>query len=195
MNTQTEKRTGKAPIELRLVVWQFVRIMVQLETASRARGRQSAPSLYGAWRPAWQEIDRRLTQLGKTDSAGFSNLMMEQEVVLRCRDRTQLNEAIRTVDNIINQLKASAKKTSGDARAATDLRFERTELETLGRHLRKLVKSSGRTPPRSRAKPAARSTKPTRPSKSTKPTKSAKPSKSAKPAKSKKTTVRRGAKR
>ncbi len=110
MKAPIENRGGKAPIELRLVVWQFVRIMVQLETASRARGRQSAPSLYGAWRPAWQEIDRRLTQLGKTDSAGFSDLMMEQEVVLKCRDRAQLNETIRTVDNIINQLKASAKK-------------------------------------------------------------------------------------
>ena len=158
MKAPTEKPGVKAPIELRLVVWQFVRIMVQLETASRARGRQSAPSLYGAWRPAWQEIDRRLTQLGKTDSAGFSELMMEQEVVLKCRDRAQLNELIRTVDNIVNQLKASAKTASGDPRAATDLRFERTELETLGRHLRKLVKSSGRNSPRSRAKPAAKST-------------------------------------
>jgi hypothetical protein len=189
MMAPAEKRSGKAPTELRLVVWQFVRIMVQLETASRARGRRSAPSLYGAWRPAWQEIDRRLTQLGKTDSVGFSDLMMEQEVVLKCRDRAQLNELVRTVDNIINQIKAAAKKTSVDVRASTDLRFERTEMETLGRHLRKLVKSGGRTPPRSRAKPAARSSKPT------KPTKSTKPPKSAKPKKSKKTTARRGAKR
>ena len=132
--------------------------MVQLETVSRARGRQSAPSLYGAWRPAWQEIDRRLTQLGKTDSAGFSDLMMEQEVVLQCRDRAQLNELIRTVDNIVNQLKASAKTASGDPRAATDLRFERTEMETLSRHLRKLVKSSSRNPPRPHAKPVGKST-------------------------------------
>jgi hypothetical protein len=132
--------------------------MVQLETVSRARGRQSAPSLYGAWRPAWQEIDRRLTQLGKTDSAGFSDLMMEQEVVLQCRDRAQLNELIRTVDNIVNQLKASAKTASGDPRAATDLRFERTEMETLSRHLRKLVKSSSRNPPRPHAKPIGKST-------------------------------------
>lgn len=189
MKTPVETRGGKAPVELRLVVWQFVRIMVQLETASRARGRKSAPSLYGAWRPAWQEIDRRLTQLGKTDTAGFSDLMMEQEVVLKCRDRAQLNETIRTVDNIINQLKASAKKTSGDVRAATDLRFERTEMETLGRHLRKLVKSGGRTPPRSRAKPAA---KPHKPPKSAKPAKPTKPTKSKKPTKP---TGRRGAKR
>jgi hypothetical protein len=155
---RTEPGESNALVELRLVVWQFVRVMVQLETVSRARGRQSAPSLYGAWRPAWQEIDRRLTQLGKTDSAGFSDLMMEQEVVLQCRDRAQLNELIRTVDNIVNQLKASAKTASGDPRAATDLRFERTEMETLSRHLRKLVKSSSRNPPRPHAKPIGKST-------------------------------------
>lgn len=164
MKAPTGIRGAKAPIELRLVVWQFVRVMVQLETASRARGRRSAPSLYGAWRPAWQEIDRRLTQLGKTDATGYSDLMMEQEVVVQCRNRAQLNELVRTVDNIINQLKSGIKAASGDPRAVADLRFERTELETLGRHLRKVVKTSGRSPPRPRAKPAA---KPAKPAKST----------------------------
>lgn len=157
MSTRAEASGGKAPVEVRLVVWQFVRIMVQLEAAARARGRQGAPSLYGAWRPAWQEIDRRLTQLGKTDADGFSELMMEQEVVLQCRNRAQLNELIRTVDNVINQLKTEIKAAAGDPRAVTDLRFERTELETLGRHLRKLTKASGRGQPSPRAKPAAKS--------------------------------------
>ena len=186
MKTPAATSSAKAPVELRLAVWQFVRVMVQLETVSRARGRQSAPSLYGAWRPAWQEIDRRLTQLGKTDSAGFSDLMMEQEVVLQCRDRPQLNELVRTVDNIVNQLKTEIKTAAGDPRAVTDLRFERTEMETLGRHLRKLVKSGGRNPPRPRAKPTAKSKKPTKSAKPKNPTKSKKP---------KKPTGRRGAKR
>jgi hypothetical protein len=116
--------------------------------------------LHGAWRPAWQEIDRRLTQLAKTDAAGFSDLMMEQEVVLQCRTRAQLNELIRTVDNVINQLKTETKTASGDPRRTTDLRFERTELETLGRHLRKLAKSkaSGRTDRKPKPQSAGRST-------------------------------------
>lgn len=162
MTVRAEKPTGDTPIELRLVVWQFVRIMVQLETASRARGRQNAPSLYGAWRPAWQEIDRRLTQLGKTDSAAFSDLMMEQEVVVQCRNRVQCNELIRVVDNVVNQLKAGSKAASGDARAITDIRFERTELETLSRRLRKLVKISGRgvSRPTTRAKARTSSRRP-----------------------------------
>ncbi len=144
MNPRTGARGSKAPVEVRLVVWQFVRVMVQLDKAARARGKQGAPSLYGAWRPAWQEIDRRLTQVGQTDAAEFSDLMMEQEVVLQCRNRAQLNELVRAVDNVVNQLKTKIKAVTGDARQITDLRFERTELETLSRHLRKLTKVAGR---------------------------------------------------
>ena len=158
MNTSVQPRGGKAPIELRLVVWQFVRVMVQLEAASRARGRQSAPSLYGAWRPAWQEIDRRLTQIGKTDAAGFSDLMMEQEVVLQCRNRTQMNELLRTLEYVVNQLKAEIKAASGDARQMIDLRYERTELETLGRRLRRMAKSSGTSASRTGARVVGRAT-------------------------------------
>ncbi|MFT5180935.1 MAG: hypothetical protein ACI8S3_000812 [Alphaproteobacteria bacterium] len=152
MIKSVEPKNTKAPIDLRLAVWQFVRIMVQLEASSRARGRDSAPSLYGAWRPAWQEIDRRLTDVGKTDAAAFSDLMMEQEVVLQCRNREQMNELQRTLENVVNQLKAQIKAASGDARQMTDLRFERTELETLSRRLRKLAKSGGSSAPRTRAK-------------------------------------------
>ncbi len=160
MNARAQGRGASAPIELRLVVWQFVRVMVQLETVARTRGRQGAPSLYAAWRPAWQELDRRLTQLGKTDAAGFSELMMDQEVVLQCRNRAQLNELIRAVDNVVNQLKSEMKAATGDARRTTDLRFERTELETLGRHLRKLTKAkaSGRAEQKPKARSPNRST-------------------------------------
>ena len=76
-------------------------------------------------------------------------------MVLQCRNRSQLNELVRTVDNVVNQLKSEIKAAAGDPRAVTDLRFERAELETLGRHVRKLAKASGRGP--SRATSAAKS--------------------------------------
>ena len=68
------------PINLRLAVWQFVRIMVQLETSSRARGHKNAPTLYSYWRPAWQEIDNRLTETGKSDANAFSDLIWSIKV-------------------------------------------------------------------------------------------------------------------
>jgi hypothetical protein len=158
MNDRASTRGANAPVEIRLAVWQFVRVMVQLETASRVRGRAGTATLYGAWRPAWQEVDRRLTQLGQNDAAGFSELMMEQEVVLQCRNRAQLNELVRTVDNVVNQIKSEAKSATGDARRVTDLRFERTELETLSRRVRKLGKISGRGTSGSGGRSTVRST-------------------------------------
>ena len=70
--------------------------------------------------------------------------MMEQEVVLDCRNKTDLNELFRTLENVINQLKAEIKAASGNARVITDLKFERTELETLLRRLRKIGKSENK---------------------------------------------------
>jgi hypothetical protein len=155
--------------------------MVQLEAASRARGRQGAPTLYGAWRPAWQEIDRRLTEVGKTDANAFSELMMEQEVVLQCRTRTQIGELLRTLENVVNQLKAEIKAASGDARRLTDLRFERTELETLSRRLRKLSRSGASGTPRAKAKPTAGSKRTLRPKGAARPKSTARPKNTAKP--------------
>ena len=61
-------------IQLRIVVWQFVRIMVQLEAEAGRRKRRA--SVYDDWREAWEELDARLTDLGKKDVAAYSNLMM-----------------------------------------------------------------------------------------------------------------------
>lgn len=128
---------GNTATELRIVVWQFVRIMVQLETVSRARGRAKAPSVYKDWRPAWTEIDRTLTRLGDSDADAFSDLMMNQEVVLRCRDRSQMNEVTRAIENVINQLDQQIRAVRGEAKAEEELRFERRELNALLKKLRK----------------------------------------------------------
>ena len=62
--------------EMRITVWQFVRIMVALE------GRRPRAEVYENWKGAWQELDAELTRLGKSDHAAYSDLMMNQEVVL-----------------------------------------------------------------------------------------------------------------
>ncbi|MBO6783676.1 MAG: hypothetical protein JJ899_10465 [Alphaproteobacteria bacterium] len=131
-------------IELRLVVWQFVRVMVQLEKVSRVRGRDRAPSVYGAWRSAWTEIDRTLERLGKTDADAFSDLMMNQEVVLKIRDRSQLNEVTRTAENVVGQLDQQIREARGNAQQEEDLQFERREMKALVRQLRKMGPASGK---------------------------------------------------
>lgn len=130
--------------ELRLVVWQFVRIMVQLEMVARVRGSTRGPSIYQDWRSSWTEIDRSLERLGKTEAEAFADLMMNQEVVLRCRDKTQINEVTRTADNVVAQLDDMLRDARGDAKREEDLQFERREMKALVKHLRRLGKTGGK---------------------------------------------------
>lgn len=129
---------GGAPSnELRIIVWQFVRIMVQLETVTRARGRAKAPTVYADWRSVWTEIDRTLTRLADSDADAFSDLMMNQEVVLCCRDKSQVNEVTRAIENVVNQLDQQIRAVRGEAKAEEELRFERREMNALLKFLRK----------------------------------------------------------
>jgi len=123
--------------ELRLIVWQFVRIMVQLETVTKVRGGSRAPSVYQDWRGSWTEIDRTLERLGKTDMEAFADLMMNQEVVLRCRDRSQINEVSRAAENVVAQLDESLRDARGDGKREEELQFERREMKALVKQLRR----------------------------------------------------------
>lgn len=130
--------------ELRLIVWQFVRIMVQLETVTRVRGGSRAPSVYQDWRGSWTEIDRTLERLGKTDMEAFSDLMMNQEVVLRCRDRGQINEVSRAAENVVAQLDELLREARGDGQREEELQFERREMKALVKQLRRQGRSGNK---------------------------------------------------
>ena len=121
--------------EIRVVVWQFVRIMVQLETESTRRkprtGGGGSP-VYESWRDAWEELDTKLTELGKRDHRAYSNLMMDQEVVLECANAADLAEVLQTVDRVIKRLGDMITRKQGKVK---DLRFEVRDLKTLRQEL------------------------------------------------------------
>jgi hypothetical protein len=121
--------------EIRIVVWQFVRIMVQLETEAarrKPRDRGGKSSLFESWREAWEELDTKLTDLGKRDHKAYSNLMMDQEVVLECASAADLAEVVVTVDRIIKRLGDMISRKQGKVK---DLRFELREMKTLYQEL------------------------------------------------------------
>lgn len=165
MATRTAEVGKKTPQRgghrLDITVWQFVRIMVQFEALAKSRGGrrrggqtaqpQERP-VYGDWRTAWQEIDRELTRLAANDSEAFSDLMMNQNVVLECRNRTQINEVTRAITNIVHQMRAEVAASAGDDEHITDLRFEIRELEKLSRTLSGVGRKKGAKP--TAAKPA-----------------------------------------
>ncbi len=128
-------------MDLRIPVWQFVRIMVELEGRASGRARGTG-SVYDEWRDAWAELDARLTDLGDRDARAFSDLMMEQEVVVSCRS-SHLPEVRRTADTLVRKMKAEVRNEA-DTQRKQDLRFEIRELETFARDLAKRQKKGSK---------------------------------------------------
>lgn len=137
-------RTADAPAELRLDVWQFVRIMVALEA-------MPASAALRAWGGAWRELDDRLTQLGKTDPDAFAALMMDEEVVLPAPDRRVLDDAERALRRVDRELSSALAERGLTADRRAELEFERRAL----RRRRRALASPG-APRRPRREPKAR---------------------------------------
>jgi hypothetical protein len=115
--------------EMRVTVWQFVRIMVALE------GRRSRPSIYAAWQGAWRELDAELTKLGRTDHAAYSDLMMNQEVVLELGSDKHRGEVIAVLRRIMQDMKRQLRVANGGAADRRSLKFELAELGDLNKSL------------------------------------------------------------
>ena len=115
--------------DLAIDVWQFVRIMVELE--ERAQKRRKGGPAYLAWREAWDELDRSLTEIGGRDAAAFAELMMDQQVVLKAPSEAQLEDALAALDAVIAKLSAALGRHKGGARQRADLQFERDQLAGL----------------------------------------------------------------
>ena len=114
-------------------VWQFVRIMVALERSAR-KGRRPS-STYTAWREIWRELDQRLSDLGKTNAAEYSELMMEQQVLLPLPRPAIAREALQAIETVTRDMTTELERGGGDASHQADLRFERKELNALARRL------------------------------------------------------------
>ena len=124
--------------ELRFTVWQFVRLMVQLEKSTENAKSGPLRTLYEGWEDIWVDLDARLVDLGKHDPDAFADLMMDQEVI--CNDVSkddcalvveQLALAVTEIKSLLNE--------SEDEETVEDLSFERDELQDLAKEFRKLA--------------------------------------------------------
>jgi hypothetical protein len=130
--------------KLTFVVWQFVRVMVQLEKV----GMRS--QAYRAWRDQWQKLDRRLTRLGQSDRAAYSRLMMEEEVVIDKVTAAEAAEVRHALDTVIRQINTEIQAGQADDDVLGGLEFELTELAALRDDVRKLAPPSRNRPRRLR---------------------------------------------
>lgn len=121
--------------EIRVPVWQFVRLMVQVEETLRLQGKKPPKSnpiqdLYDAWDDIWLELDQRLSALGKEDPDAFSELMMRQEVVLTGATTARRAVCVQELKKVISIMKGKLRKER-DPAIQEDLEFEIDELEDL----------------------------------------------------------------
>ncbi len=124
-------------------IWQFVRIMVQFEDEAERKNRPPR-SVYERWCDAWKEVDSRLTALGRSDPAAYSDLMMNQEIVLEW-GAAQMSEVSGAIDSVVRAMKKSVKK-GGENRRLDDLRFEIQELDDLRRRIAPAGRKVSRKP-------------------------------------------------
>lgn len=116
---------------LRLPIWQFVRIMVELERTAGAGER----GVFGAWRGQWQEVDRALEELGTSDFAAFADLMMNNEVALELRTPAHRAEVIAVLDRVTAAMQREIDARGTVKQRQKDLRFEVGALRTLRKSL------------------------------------------------------------
>ncbi len=139
-------------MKLEIGVWQFVRIMVELEArAARRKGRRPAAqgrsAVYDDWREAWDELDSRLTELGARDQGAYADLMMNQNVVVKCHGAAQFEEVSDALGRIIETLKVEIER-GGPRGHLKDLRFESRELQGLRQDLAARAGAKSRRKPR-----------------------------------------------
>lgn len=133
-------------MELRFTVWQFVRLMVHIEGPPPPNPEQTAVA--AAWAEIWRPLDARLADLAERDFEAYSELMMNQDVVVadatpaQCRTaQCAFEEIMKIMDRAIKSLShdgGRGENTPPDPEHLQSLKFERRELRQLARKLGRL---------------------------------------------------------
>jgi len=123
-------------VELRFTVWQFVRLMVYLEETNDTSSVQKTAkaALRDAWDDVWQPLDQELTELVERDFDAYSNLMMDQDVVIENATPEQIKTAAHALNHVMVEMD-QAIAAGGELEHLQNLKFERRELRQLTRKL------------------------------------------------------------
>jgi len=118
-------------MELRFTVWQFVRFMVHLESHPDAQ--------FDAWGDVWQTLDADLGKCAAQDNEAFSDMMMNQDVVIEDATPAQAVAAKNALSIVQTEIEAAiaqaADTTDEEIEHLQGLKFERRELRQLTRKL------------------------------------------------------------
>lgn len=121
-------------MELRLNTWEFVRLMVQCEEANKKNPPKTIVLLWESWADIWTPLDATLNDLIEADFNAYSEMMMEDEVVIQDVTPDQLQATITELGNVKTAMESALKSTAGTNQIHAEVReameFEITELTT-----------------------------------------------------------------
>ncbi|WP_445681359.1 hypothetical protein [Radicibacter daui] len=119
----------KRPTNLSMPIWQYVRLMVELEEEAK-KPRKRLLAIWQRWRSHWQEMDKRLEQLAKSDHGAYSTAMMKQQVEMGQMEPREAKEAELALRRVLSQMKSRLQAAQGsDPTYARDLNFEIAGIE------------------------------------------------------------------
>ncbi|MEL0107211.1 MAG: hypothetical protein ACO3MW_03220 [Rhodospirillales bacterium] len=145
---KTIKVVGRSPIKLHFTVWQFVRMMVFMEDSQNSPGSTKNSLVLSQRREIWRALDAKLAGLGKKDAQAFSELMMEQDVVLEDVSLEELCEFITAAEGVVKALRKESQAKQRNETVAAGLIFEFEEMQVLLKGLqRRKAKISGKRKP------------------------------------------------
>lgn len=126
--------------QIAFTVWQFVRVMVQLEETANLRGCNPRDVLYKRWHGAWVEVDKELTNLGNSSASEFSDIMMNHDVMVSCENGVLLGQLLKVIEEVIWQLSEAIKTREGGSGNYPSLKFEQAEMGKLKKRIALLAR-------------------------------------------------------
>jgi len=134
---RTDPKPNPGPgAQLRFTVWQFVRLMVHLEDRQTAKSgpRPEEAALLKAWAAIWSPLDQDLARLAESDTDAYSDMMMDQDVVIEDATPAEVLTAKAALEAVVKEMDLAIKR-GGETALLDSLNFERRELGQLTRKL------------------------------------------------------------
>lgn len=129
-------------MEFRFSVWQFVRLMVHLE--------KNPDVQFAPWEDVWRTVDANLCSLADQDGDAYSDMMMNQDVVIEEATVPQGQAVQVALKVVMDELDAAivvakaidADDDPEDSEHLQGLQFERRELRQLTRTFKRQIEAS-----------------------------------------------------
>lgn len=125
-------------MEIHFTVWQFVRLMVHLEEHEDLSANERA--LLESWNEVWLPLDQELGELAERDFDAYSELMMDQDVIISEASTEQVESAQTAISRVMADMD-TAIEAGGDPAHMQNLKFERRELRQLARKLGRMAEA------------------------------------------------------